>query len=90
MGLVDLGLKVRIKASIDISLGLVVTLLGAAFGTAFADIKEIIMNNVSAFTACVWCGVAFLRSPAGFKLQPEREMYVGGGVRASQERTQEG
>lgn len=71
-----MGVRARIKATVDISLGLVVALWVAALATACADIMEIVMNNTSAVMARVWCGAAFLRSPGWVKLQPKREMQL--------------
>ena len=60
-----MGQKARIKATIDISLGLGLALLVVAFGQPFTHIMEVIMNNTSAVMAHVWCGAAFLRSLGG-------------------------
>lgn len=65
-----LGVKARIKATVDISLGLVMALWVSALGTSFADIREVVMNNAGALMACVWCGAAFLRSPGGSSSNP--------------------
>ncbi len=60
----DLGVKARIEAAIDISLGLRVTLLGIAAVVFANNIKEAVMVNANVVVmACVWCGVVFLRLP---------------------------
>lgn len=69
-GLTDLGVRARLKATLDISLGLVVALWVTAHGVSFADITEVVMNSASAFMACVWCGAAFLRSPGWVSSNP--------------------
>jgi hypothetical protein len=57
-----LGIKARIKATVDISFALVMTLWAAVLFT-FTSNLELIMGKSNALVACVLVGAASLRSP---------------------------
>ena len=65
---------VHIEVSIVISFGL--EIFASVF--VFGFVMEVFMKNSIAFFtsvfACVWCGIAFLRSSGEKKFQPEREI----------------
>lgn len=72
-----LEVQVHIEMHVDISLGLEVP---ASVFSYFSTAMEVIMKNLSAIIgyimASVWCGVAFLRSPAKKALTQARDGYV--------------
>ena len=65
---------VHIEVSIVISFGL--EIFASVF--VFGFVMEVFMKNSIAFFtsvfACVWCGIAFLRSSGEKNFQPEREI----------------
>ena len=58
----DLGIKARIRARAEISFALMMTLAATVLGNLTAAGMEAIMNHPNAVTACVFVGVASLRS----------------------------
>ena len=78
--------QVYVEIHIAISFGLEVF---ASVFDIILTIMEVIMENsfatLSQVMACVWCGIAFLRSSGERKFQPEREIGVRGDVLLGQE-----
>ncbi len=71
--------RVHIEIHIAVSFGLEVF---ASIFELVSTIMEVFMENPIAILiqvmACVWCGIAFLRSSGERKFQPEREIGVYG------------
>ena len=68
------GLEVKVHIEIHVAISFGLEIFASVFG-AMAIAMEVIMKNSTAMfsqeVACVWCGIAFLRSSGEKKFQPE-------------------
>jgi hypothetical protein len=83
-----LGVKARIKAMVEISFGLGLSLWTVAIVNLVNIFKELLMIDSNAVMACVWCGAAFLpglvvgfQSKRGIQLLASDSGFPGGTMR---------
>ena len=73
----DLETKVHIEMNVAISLGL--EIFASIIGFTSIALEVFMKNSIAISTkvvACVWCGIAFLRSSGEKKFQPIREICI--------------
>ena len=74
-------MEIRVYIEINIAVSFGLEIFASVFGFVSTTMEVCMENSIAILIkvmACVWCGIAFLRSSGERKFQPEREIGENG------------